>query len=40
MHAARIDGYSEPKIFLRIIIPLLLPAITSVAVVSSHPHLE
>ncbi|HPB42486.1 MAG TPA: carbohydrate ABC transporter permease [Sphaerochaeta sp.] len=37
MHAARIDGYSEPKIFLRIIIPLLLPAIASVAVVNFIP---
>lgn len=37
IHAARIDGYSEAGIFSRIIMPLLLPAIASVAVVNFIP---
>lgn len=36
-NAARIDGYSEPKIFQGIIVPLLRPAIATVAVVNFIP---
>ena len=36
-NAARIDGCSEPKIFFRIILPLLRPALAAVAIINFIP---
>ncbi|HAJ94685.1 MAG TPA: carbohydrate ABC transporter permease [Actinobacteria bacterium] len=36
-NSARIDGCSEPKIFLRIILPLLRPALAAVAIINFIP---
>jgi raffinose/stachyose/melibiose transport system permease protein len=36
-NSARIDGCSEPKIFLRIILPLIRPALAAVAIINFIP---
>jgi len=36
-NSARIDGCSEPKIFFRIILPLLQPALAAVAIINFIP---
>lgn len=36
-NSARIDGCSEPKIFLRIIVPLIRPALAAVAIINFIP---